>query len=160
MPKILIFEDEKMLADMYATKLRLNGFDVAVYYDPTIDPVGVAVKEKPDLISSGIIMPVMTGFQALGKIKADQRTKHIPVVLLSNLGQKKDIEKGKSLGATDYLVKAHFTPSEVVKKFYHILGLPIPPEKPIPPPGDAWRGQSVADLPPDKPKSWWKKLFG
>lgn len=131
-PKILIFEDEKMLADMYATKLQMAGFEVAKYYDPTKDPVSVALKERPDLISSGVIMPEMDGFQALSLLKADLRTKDIPVVLLTNLGQDGDVAKGIELGATKYFIKAKHTPSEIVEEFCKILKLPPPVYRELP----------------------------
>ena len=106
-------------------------------------------------------MPVMDGLGALKRLKADVRTRDIPVVLLSNLGQKENIATGKALGAVEYLVKAHHTPTEVVKVFYRILGLPIPLEKPIPPPEEAWHGQSVQEMTKNEQpkKPWWKKIF-
>lgn len=123
MPKILIFEDEKMLADMYATKFRLEGIEAVVQYDGR-DPVRLAVKEKPDIISMDIIMPKINGFDAVKLLKADPRTKDIPVYFLSSLGQVSDIVMGKSLGAVEYFVKANHLPSEIVSFVKEVLGLP------------------------------------
>jgi CheY-like chemotaxis protein len=67
-------------------------------------------------------MPNMNGFEVLEKLKADKNTSGIPVILLTNLNQKDEIEKGLRLGADDYLIKAHFMPSEVVEKIRKILG--------------------------------------
>ncbi|MFH1171908.1 MAG: response regulator [bacterium] len=160
MPKILIFEDDRMLRSMYETKFTMEGFTVVGNDHPTEDPVGLIIKENPAIIISGVVMPVMSGFDAAKLYKTDQRTKGIPLIFLTNLGQSKDVEMGKELGAAAYLIKANHMPIEIVNEVRRVLRLPIPPEKPIPPPGDAWHGPSVGDLPPDKPKSWWQKLFG
>jgi CheY-like chemotaxis protein len=63
----------------------------------------------------------MNGFEVLEKLKADKATSDIPLILLTNLNQKDEIERGLSLGADDYLIKAHFLPSEVVDKIKRIL---------------------------------------
>lgn len=160
MPKILHFEDDTFLRSMYQAKFEQLGFDCAGYDSPTLDPVPLVLKEKPDLIIMDIIMPISDGFTATQQLKADKRTKVIPIFGLCNLAQKQDIERAKAVGMTEYWVTANHMPGEVVNKVYEILGLPIPPEKPVPPRGDAWHGQSVGDPPPDKPKSWWHKLFG
>ena len=68
-------------------------------------------------------MPKMDGFAVLEKLKADEETKNIPVVLLTNLGQKDDVDKGFEMGAAGYLIKAHFKPSEVVDKVKEVLKL-------------------------------------
>lgn len=158
--KILFFEDDRLLRNMYETKFSLEGFLVAGYDSPTKDPVSIILKEKPDIIISGVIMPLMDGFGAARIYKADPRTKDIPLIFLTNLGMEENVKEANALGAVYYMVKAHFMPSEVVNRVRQVLGLPIPPEKPIPPPGEAWHGPSVADQPSDKSKSWWQKLFG
>lgn len=129
MPKILIFEDDPFLRGMYETKYRMEGFEVASYESPTEEPVKIVVKEKPDLISMDVLMPIKNGFEATTLIKADPRTKNIPLVFLTNLGQPVDIEKGKALGANDYLIKANHQPKDVVNITRKILGLPIPKEQ-------------------------------
>ncbi len=158
--KILFFEDDRLLRNMYETKFRMEGFLIAGYDSPSKDPVSLILKEKPDIIISGVIMPEMDGFGAAKIYKADPRTKDIPLIFLTNLGMEENVKEANALGAVYYMVKAHFMPSEVVNRVRQVLGLPIPPEKPIPPPKDAWHGQSVTDLPSDKPKSWWQKFFG
>lgn len=70
-----------------------------------------------------ILLPKMDGFAVLKKLKADESTKNLPVILLTNLGQKDDVQKGLELGASDYLIKAHFKPSETVDKVKKVLGL-------------------------------------
>jgi CheY-like chemotaxis protein len=78
-------------------------------------------KEDPDIILLDILMPKMDGFAVLDALKKDKATANIPVVLLTNLGQKEDVKKGFEKGAVGYLIKAHFMPSEVVEKIKKIL---------------------------------------
>ena len=76
---------------------------------------------KPDLILLDIVLPKMDGFEVLQRIKKDAAFSGIKVIALTNLGQKEEIEKGLGLGADDYIVKAHFTPSEVINKVKQVL---------------------------------------
>jgi len=80
-----------------------------------------ALVELPDIILLDIILPKMSGFDVLKNLKADIKTKPIPVILLTNLGQRDDVQKGLDLGAVDYLIKAHFMPSEVVEKIKKLV---------------------------------------
>ena len=113
--KILIVEDEEMLSTMYKVKFENDGYTV---YTATNGAEGIelAVKDQPNLILLDIIMPKIDGFAVLKKLKEDPKTKGIPVILLTNLGQDEDISRGKELGAAGYLIKANNTPSEVVAK--------------------------------------------
>lgn len=120
-PKILYFEDDKFMAAMYATKLEMNGFVVRHHEHPPKDVVELATRENPDLIFMDILMPVMDGFTATKLLKADPRTKHIPVFGMSNLGQRQDIKKALDLGMVDYWVSAEHMPGDVVEKFRSLL---------------------------------------
>jgi len=81
------------------------------------------IKEiKPDVVLLDLILPGINGFEVLEKAKQDPEIADIPVIILSNLGQKEDIERGQKLGAADFMIKAHFTPQEVVNKIKTILG--------------------------------------
>ena len=108
-------EDDEFLAELYATKLKLEDYEVALATD---GEKGLKmIKEKnPDLILLDIILPKMDGFEILKAMKGDKELKNIPVILLTNLSQKDEVKRGLDLGANDYLIKAHFMPSEVVKK--------------------------------------------
>lgn len=120
MLKILIIEDDKFLRELIAKKLSLENFEIS----EAIDGEGGLKKikqEKPDLILLDLILPAMDGFEVLSKMKEDSGISSIPVIILSNLGQREDIEKGLKLGAIDYLVKAHFTPNEIVEKVKQTL---------------------------------------
>lgn len=118
--KILIVEDDKMLVDMYTMKFESEGYQVAKA-DNGKTGLDLVRKEKPDIILLDIIMPQMDGFQVLKELKKDASLKNLPVVLLSNLGQTDDVKKGLALGANDYLVKANFTPAQVVDKVKEVL---------------------------------------
>lgn len=119
-PKILVVEDDAFLAGMYLTKFGIEGFDVELASDGK-EALKKAGDWEPDLILLDIVLPVMDGFGVLEKLRTDKDTKAIPVILLTNLGQKSDVERGLSLGASDYLIKAHFMPSEVIEKVKRYL---------------------------------------
>jgi DNA-binding response OmpR family regulator len=118
--KILIIEDDRYISKMYQLKLSLDGFDVQVADNGRI---GVdKVKEfKPDIILTDILMPEMDGFDVIKTVKADDDTKTIPILIMSNLGQEDHIQKGLELGALGYIVKSQYTPSKVVDKIKEIL---------------------------------------
>ncbi len=117
---VLLVEDEKMLADMYATKFTMEGFDTHTAYDGQAG-LDMAQRIKPDIILLDIIMPKLDGFAVLKNLRQEPDTKKTPVILLTNLGQDEDIKKGQKLGATDYFVKANHTPAEVVNKVRAVL---------------------------------------
>lgn len=118
--KVLLIEDDAFLLGMYVTKLELEHLQPLVATDGDTG-LRLAKQEKPDLILLDIILPGMDGFQVLEDLKADPATKGIPVILLTNLGQERDVERGMALGASDYLVKAHYMPSEVVEKVVKMI---------------------------------------
>ncbi|MFA7169535.1 MAG: response regulator [Candidatus Paceibacterota bacterium] len=118
--KILIIEDDSYISDMYKIKLESEGFIVNVANDGQ-KGVEQLNKEKPDLILLDVVMPKMDGFSVLQNIKEDPEVQDIPVIMLTNLGQKDSVEKGLKLGAADYIIKAHFTPLEVVEKVREFL---------------------------------------
>lgn len=118
--KILLVEDDSFLAGMYQAKLSLEGFVVEMAADGE-QGLKIAKEENPDLILLDIILPKLSGFEVLKKIKKDEKTRNIPVILLTNLGQRDDVLKGLALGAKDYLIKAHFMPSEVVEKIKKLV---------------------------------------
>lgn len=119
--KVLLVEDEKMLADMYATKFSMEGYSIVNAYDGK-EGLEAAKREKPEIILLDIIMPKLDGFAVLKELRADDITKKIPVVLLTNLGQESDVKKGKDLGADDYFVKANHSPQEIVELVKKKLG--------------------------------------
>ena len=82
----------------------------------------LAKAKKPDLILLDLILPKLSGFEVLKKIKEDKKIKDIPVIVLTNLENMEDIEKAIELGATTYLVKVSYPLEEVVKKIKKALG--------------------------------------
>lgn len=118
--KIVLVEDDHFLADMYATKFKTEGFNVLVGYDGE-EGLRLIKEELPDIVLLDILLPKIDGFDVLRKLKKDAKTKSIPVILLTNLGQKDDVKKGLEEGADSYLIKAHFMPSEVVQKIRDII---------------------------------------
>jgi DNA-binding response OmpR family regulator len=118
--KILIVEDDKFLRELIVKKLSSEGYEVpeAVNGEEGVKKIE---EEKPDLVLLDLILPGMDGFEVLTQIKKNSELAQIPVIILSNLGQKEDIEKGLNLGAVDYLIKAHFTPNEIIEKVKKIL---------------------------------------
>lgn len=119
-PKILVVEDDSFLAGMYVTKLGLEGFSVDLASDGR-EGLKKAREWKPDLVLLDIILPIMDGFAVLEGLRLGEETRDIPIILLTNLGQKSDVERGLKLGASDYLIKAHFMPSEVIEKVKRLL---------------------------------------
>lgn len=117
---ILIVEDDVFLADLYKTKFALEGFKVSVAYDGE-KGLDLAKKLLPDVILLDLVLPKISGFDILNALKADSASKNIPIILLTNLSQKTDVERGLKLGANDYLIKAHFMPSEVVEKIKKLV---------------------------------------
>ena len=121
MAKIILVEDDTAIADMYQLKFKEEGFNIMVAHDGE-SGLALSRRELPDVILLDVMMPKMDGFAVLTELKKDAKTKAIPVLLLTNLGQKADREKGEQLGAVDYVVKASLTPGQVVdkiKKYLH-----------------------------------------
>lgn len=113
--KILVVEDDPFIQEMYRRKLMEMGYFVSLACSGK-EGLNCLEKELANLILLDVVMPVMNGFEMLEILKKDDVYKKIPVILLTNLSQQEDIRKGLVLGAVDYMVKAHFTPSEVVEK--------------------------------------------
>jgi|SRR3989344_3781883 len=113
---ILIIDDDEFLLDMYSLKFREQNFNVEIAFSGNEAFEKIKNGFLPDIILLDIIMPQMDGFEFLRLAKAEGILGKTKVIILTNLGQKEDIEKGMSLGASDYIIKAYLTPSEVVKK--------------------------------------------
>ncbi|HCJ52504.1 MAG TPA: response regulator [Candidatus Kerfeldbacteria bacterium] len=113
--KILIIEDDLYILKIYTNKLKMNQFDVS-FATTGEEGLHKASTEKPQLILLDLMLPGVDGFQVLADLKKKVDTHDIPVIILSNLGQQSDIERGKELGATDYLVKANLSLIHLVDK--------------------------------------------
>lgn len=118
---IMIVEDDTFVMDIYETKIAREGMNVISAANGMEAIKKLEAGARPNLILLDILMPYMGGLELLKKIKEDDKLKDIPVVLLTNLSQKEEIEEGLGLGANDYLIKSHFTPSEVMQKISQYL---------------------------------------
>ncbi len=118
--KILVVEDDPMISSMYKTKFEADGFEVFTA-DNGATGLELIKKEEPDIVMLDIILPQLDGFSVLEQIKKDKTTKDIPVIMLTNLSTEEDKEKGKKMGALDYLVKASLTPGQISEKIKKIL---------------------------------------
>ncbi len=118
--KILLIEDDPFLVDIYKTKLNEVGYEVLTAFDGD-EAMRKVKEEKPDVVLLDIVLPNIDGWEILRKIKKDDELKELEVIILSNLGQKEEVEKGMKLGASKYIIKAHHTPSEVAAEVKKIL---------------------------------------
>ena len=120
--KILLVENDSFLASVYATKFELEGFIVLHAPD---GEAGLKIVEKslPDIVLADLAVPKMDGFEMLNRMKSDEKLMSIPVIMLTDAGQKEDVERCLKAGAVDYLIKVHFVPSEAVEKVKKILNI-------------------------------------
>jgi DNA-binding response OmpR family regulator len=122
MTKIAIIEDDTVINQMYRMKFEADGFEVQLADN---GKRGVALVEsfQPDLILMDLSMPEMTGDEALAEIRTHDWGKHIPVIILTNLGEEEAPKGLRSLGIHSYIVKADLTPSQVVARAKEALNL-------------------------------------
>ena len=118
--KVLIIDDDKFLLDMYSMKFTERQFAVEVAFGSMEALEKLKGGARPDIILLDIVMPNMDGFELLQEIKNQNLAAEAVVIILSNLGQKEDIERGLKLGADGYIIKASSTPTEVVNKVLEI----------------------------------------
>jgi CheY-like chemotaxis protein len=119
--KVLLVEDDIFVSDIYQMKLHTEGVEALVAMNGQEAIQHLESGAVPDLILLDIIMPVLDGLDVLRKIKANDAWKNIPVVMLTNLSDKRQVDECMTLGANDYIVKSHYTPSEVMEKVYSFL---------------------------------------
>jgi DNA-binding response OmpR family regulator len=117
---ILVVEDDKFLRELMTQKLVREGFKIAEAVDGE-EGLKKIKEEKPGIVLLDLILPGIDGFEVLTRMKEDPEISQTPVIILSNLGQREDVERGLKLGATDYLIKAHFTPGEIIEKIKNII---------------------------------------
>ena len=110
--RVLLIEDDPQTAEMYGLKLELDGYTVIRAVDGE-EGLELARATIPDIIFLDIRLPKMDGFAVLEALRADETLRHVPVIILSNYGEAEMIERGKTLGALDYLVKAETPPASL-----------------------------------------------
>ncbi len=119
--KILVVEDDVTMREIVVHKLSTNGFDVSEAAD---GPAAIETwkKVKPDIVLLDLMLPEMDGFQILDTMrKSTPDVKDTPVIVLSNLFSKEDIQKAKNLGIEDFMVKAYYTTEEIMTKVNEAL---------------------------------------
>lgn len=120
--KVLVVEDDRFLRDICVNKLGKRGIDVIAASDGE-RALEILEKEPVSVVLLDLILPAIDGFEVLKRIRENTREKikNTPVIILSNLGQDSDVEKAMALGANDFLIKAHFTTSEIVERIKKII---------------------------------------
>lgn len=133
--RILLVEDEDFIRDLYKRQLELAGFQVDA--KPNGAEGLVAAKQNPyDLVLLDIMLPDINGLEILKQLKQGPVSKNTPIVMLTNLGQDTVIKEGFTLGAEGYLIKASYTPDQIVQEVKNIVNKKAPPANPnLPPKG-------------------------
>lgn len=122
---ILIVDDDKFLLEMYSIKFTERDFVVETAGDGPTALSKVEAGLTPDIFLVDIVMPEMDGFELVQRLREKDSLKGKVIIILSNLGQKEDVERGLSIGADGYIVKASATPTEVVNKVLEIIGTKV-----------------------------------
>lgn len=115
--KILLIEDEEIVVNLLKKKLEQEGYEVNIAYNGEEGLKKMKeMQPKPDLILLDIVMPKMSGFEVIEKMKEDEDLREIPFIVISNSGQPVELDRAKSLGAKDWLIKTEFDPRTVIEK--------------------------------------------
>ncbi len=117
---VLLVEDDIFIREIYDRKITAEGYEVELAKDG-VEAINFLKKQIPDLILLDIVMPRMDGREVLAKLKSHKEWKNIPVIMLTNLSEKEEIEEELGQGVDEYIIKAHFTPSEVMAKIKKFL---------------------------------------
>ncbi len=118
--KILLIEDEKILAEMYQDKFSQEGFEVFLAFESR-EGLEIAKKEKPDLIILDILLPGEDGIVFLNWLRKDPEIASIPVVAFSNYDDPVAKNQAAELGVKDYLIKTNYTPQEIIERIKEYL---------------------------------------
>ena len=114
--KIMLVEDDPFISVIYHIKLSEAGYAVSVASNGLEAMKKLEEGEAPDLMLLDIVMPYMDGRDVLKTMRESSAWKDVPVILLTNISEKQQVEEAFKYGAKDYLIKSHFTPSEVIEK--------------------------------------------
>lgn len=121
MAKILLVEDDQSLREIYSIRLTAEGFEIVSASDGE-EALALAVKEKPDLILSDVMMPKISGFDMLDILRSTPETKDVRVIMMTALSSEDQRERGEKLGADRYLVKSQVGIEDVVNAVHDVLG--------------------------------------
>ncbi len=120
MKTILLVEDDPFLTDLYTTRLKAADFEIEVALTGK-EGLEKLKERKPDLLVLDIVLPTIDGWEILQELRKDERFNDLKIVVLSNLDQKEDIKRAFDFEVMKYLIKAHYTPTEVVEEIKKIL---------------------------------------
>src|SRR3954469_24650135 len=120
MAKVLLVEDDNNLREIFQMRLQAEGYDTLVAGDGE-EALGVAVKEKPDLIIADVMMPKLSGFEMLETLRAAPEMKDTKVIMMTALGQAEDRARGEKLAVIKYLVKSQVTLEDFVRVVREVL---------------------------------------
>ena len=118
--RVLLAEDDRFLRRAAEARLRRHGLDVLTAADGE-EALRIARAERLDLVLLDVVMPKLEGFEVLKLLKEDPATAGVPVIVLSNLGQERDVAQAKALGAVAFLVKAHLSLQDLVDRVEAVL---------------------------------------
>lgn len=118
--KILLIDDDKFLIDMYSLKFKENGLDVDTVFGGQEALDKIKENDAFDIILMDLIMPAMDGFELLEKIRSENLANHSAIIILSNQGQKSDIDRVSCFSVDGYIIKASTIPSEVLANVLEI----------------------------------------
>lgn len=124
--KILLVEDDEALANVYKSRLDIEGFETS-WVGNGEDALAEATKFKPDLILLDAMMPKISGFDVLDILRNTRETANIHVIMLTALSQPKDKERAEALGVDDYLVKSQVVIGDVIERVRFHLGIAAQP---------------------------------
>lgn len=152
MSKIMVVEDDASLREIYSIRITAEGYEVVSAGDGE-EALAVAVREKPDLILSDVMMPKISGFDMLDILRSTPETASIKVVMMTALSSEDQRQRGESLGADRYLVKSQVGIEDVINTIHEVLG-DRPAAAPAPAPAavpDAAATQAPAQIPTQAP---------
>ncbi|MBC7868818.1 response regulator [Candidatus Saccharibacteria bacterium] len=121
MTKILLVEDDKSLREIYGVRLLAEGYDIVSAGDGE-EALAMAIKERPQLIVSDVMMPKISGFDMLDILRSTTETKGIKVIMMTALSSEDQRARGEALGADRYLVKSQVGIEDVVRTVHDVLG--------------------------------------
>ncbi|HET7630329.1 MAG TPA: response regulator [Candidatus Saccharimonadales bacterium] len=121
MTKIMLVEDDKSLREIYGVRLLAEGYDIVSAGDGE-EALAVAIKERPELVVSDVMMPKISGFDMLDILRSTTETKNIKVIMMTALSSEEQRQRGESLGADKYLVKSQVGIEDVVRTVHEVLG--------------------------------------
>lgn len=121
--KILLVDDDDLLRSIYSSKLQEDGFEVIMKKNGREALESLENGKIPDLIFTGIIMPEMTGFDLIAKIRSFPNLSHIPIIISSHRGLPEDKKRAQDLGIRDFIIQGETTPNEMARRVRFVLGI-------------------------------------